>query len=278
MPIDLTIAQAVVTADPTGPGVIARSDSFPPAWDDTVTAIVTRFGARPAGVRVLAALFAAPFGRGHVAVVQVADLPRSESLGFRFLVLNRRLYEAIGDPFAVADRFPPDWSNRGPLADLHWPPEPNPPRTIDHVAGVLKAGDSPFLLGATQCLLDGGRVVLKRDGPDDAAVRAVWQLLPTRSRLEVWPATFAFDLGLGFHLAVMPNPPAPLPPGHLGEEQAKDYPEGRYELALQTAADHGDQAAFDRLLARRSSGDTLKLALVMLAAAVIGTLLMKVVM
>jgi hypothetical protein len=53
------------------------------------------------------------------------------------------------------------------------------------------------------------------------------------------------------------------------EEQAGDYPEGRFELALQTAAEAGDQRELDRLFARRSQAETLRLALYLLAAAVV---------
>jgi hypothetical protein len=51
----------------------------------------------------------------------------------------------------------------------------------------------------------------------------------------------------------------------LGEEQVRDYPEGRYEYNLQHAAEMGDQAELDRLFARRSSRETLRLALVIFA-------------
>ena len=113
---DLAIAQAVVVADAAGPKVLARSDDFPFAWEEAARTAVVRFGRRPPGVACPAALFACPVGRTHVAVVQVADLPGpGHPLGFRFLVLARKLYEALGDPFAVADRFPPDWSARGTL-------------------------------------------------------------------------------------------------------------------------------------------------------------------
>lgn len=276
--MNFTIAQVIVVTDRSGPIVVAQSDGFPLTWEEEALKVVARYGERLPGVRVPSALFAVPFLRGQVAVVQVADVPGSgDPLRFRFLILSRPLYEAIGDPFAISDSFPPNGSVRGSLPILHWEPDPIPPRTIEQVAQVLKDGDCAFLLGATQGLLDGVRVVLKRDAPDDAVIRSIWQLLPTRSRLEVWPATFAFDQSLGFTLVVMPNPPVPLAPGYINEEQAKDYPEGRYELALQTAADHGDQAALDRLLARRSSRDTLKLALILLAIAVVGTVVTKLV-
>ncbi len=274
MPLDLTLAQAVVFSDSSGPAVAAVSDPFPDALNAAVLDVATRFGARPPGVSVPAAVFATPLLRSHVAVVQLADRP-GNTLGFRFLVLPRRLYEAIGDPFLIADRFRPDWSARGPLPPLSWPPDPLPPRTVAEVAAVLKDGDGPFLLGATQGMLDGVRVVLVRPAPDDSIARSLWKLLPTRSRGELWPATFAFNRELGFHLAVLPAVPAPLPPGTVNEEQAKDYPQGRYELALQIAAEDGDQRELDRLFARRTSRDTLRLAVLILVGAMLAAVASK---
>jgi hypothetical protein len=52
--------------------------------------------------------------------------------------------------------------------------------------------------------------------------------------------------------------------GYLTEEQAGDYPQGRYELNLQIAAEAGDQAQLDALFARRNSNETLRLALILL--------------
>ena len=114
--IDLSVAEAVIIAEATGPKVLAKSDDFSFAWEEAARTAVVRFGRRPAGVRCPAAVFAVPVGRTHVAVVQVADQPAPEGveppLGFRFLILARRLYEALGDPFAIAERYPPNWSAR----------------------------------------------------------------------------------------------------------------------------------------------------------------------
>ena len=66
----------------------------------------------------------------------------------------------------------------------------------------------------------------------------------------------------------MPADPVPWPAGHLTADQCRDYPEGRYELALQIAVEAGDQVELDRLFARRTSAETLRLALYMLGAAV----------
>jgi len=110
--------------------------------------------------------------------------------------------------------------------------------------------------------------MLKRDSPDDVVLRAIWQLLPTRTRCDLWPATFAFSNALGFHVVALPEVPEKLPLGYLSEEQVKDYPEGRYELALQAASEGGNQADLDRLLARASSRDMLRLATMMVLGAI----------
>ena len=59
-------------------------------------------------------------------VGQVADLPPA-ALGFRFLIFHRRTYP--GDPFVVADRFPPNWNASGDLDPLDWPADRGPSTT-----------------------------------------------------------------------------------------------------------------------------------------------------
>jgi hypothetical protein len=54
-------------------------------------------------------------------------------------------------------------------------------------------------------------------------------------------------------------------PDYVREGQAGEYPDGRYELALQTAVESSDQAALERLLTRRSRNETLWVALGLLA-------------
>lgn len=258
------------------PSVAAKSAGVAFAAEEAALRVAVKFGPRPAGVRCPAAVFAVPLDSARVAVVQVADVPGpGDPLAFRFLVLGRPLYDALGDPFAIADRFPPDWAALGQLGDLAWPPAPLPPRTVADVRDTLKTGDSPLLLGATQALLDGSRLLLVRAEPASDSVRGVWQLLPDRSRIDLWPATFAFAADLGFHVVVLPAPPTEWPVGYLTEEQTRDYPEGRYELAVQIAAESGDQAALDALFARRSSRDTLRLAAFMVAFAFAAAIVLK---
>jgi hypothetical protein len=218
--------------------------------------------------------FACPFGTGSVAVVQVADRPDG-SLGFRFLVLARELYQHLGDPFAIADRYPPDWNATGTLPGLVWPLEPLPKRTIEQIQTILKTGDSPLLLGAAQSLVDGGRVLVKRPAPDEIFLRGLWQLLPDRVRCDLWPASFAFADELGFHAAAMPELP-PDPDGlRYTEDGLRDYPQSRYELNLQIAVEDGDQRALDALFARRTSSETIRLGLYIIAGAVVVAALFK---
>jgi hypothetical protein len=262
---DLTIAQAVLTADVRGVRVVARSDEFDPAEAERIAVL---FGQRPAGVVCPAAHFACPFGRSHVAVVQVVDQPDG-SLGFRFLVLARDLYRHLGDPFAVADRYPPDWPARGSLPTLAWPPEVLPKRTVGQIQNVLKTGDSSLLLGSAQALVDGGRVVLRRDAPAEDFLRGLWQLLPDRNRAELWPASFAFSDELGFHAVALPVlPPDPAGLRHT-EDGLRDYPQSPYELSLQVAVEAGDQRELDRLFARRTSGDTIRIGLTIICLALV---------
>lgn len=278
MALDQSIAQAIVIVDGNGPTVAARSADFPFAWEEAALTATVRFGPRPAGMACPEAIFAVPVGRTHVAVVTAADLRPGEAdtpLGFRFLVLGRALYEVLGDPFAIAARFPPRWGERGTLDSLSWNDGALSTRNVESIAAVLKEGDSPLLLGAAQALIDGGRVIVIAPEADPKLLRGLWQLLPTRSRIDLWPATFAFSADLGFHVVVLPTAPDPWPIGYLMADQARDYPEGRYELALQTAAESGNQADLDHLFARRSTNDTLRLAAYLLAFAVFAAVIGK---
>lgn len=261
---DLRIQQAVVVADLRGVRVTGHSPEFDTAEAERIAVL---FGQRRPGVKCPLAHFACPFGRRHVAVVRVEDRPGTgDPLGFRFLVLARELYEHLGDPFAISDRYPPDWSAVGYLAELAWPPEPLPERTLEQLDAVLRSGEGPLLLGGTQAIVDGNRILLKRDSPDEALARGLWQLLPTRTRADRWPASFAFSDELGFHLAAGPAfSPGNREPKPLTEEAVKDYPQGSYELNLQIAVEGGDREGVRRLLARRTADDTIRLGLYIIA-------------
>jgi hypothetical protein len=268
---DLKIEHAIVTADARGVRVVARSDGFD---DPEGERIAVLFGPRPVDVRCPDAVFACPFGKKHVAVVRVADQPDG-SLGFRFLVLTRELYRHLGDPFAITDQFSAEWSAKGPLPVLEWPPEPLPPRRVESLQEILKGGDTSLLLGSTQVLVDGGRVVLKRDEPQGDLIRGLWQLLPTKTRCELWPASFALSDELRFDAVAMPDPPSDPSGIRHSEDGLRDYPQGRYELNLQIAVEAGDQRELDRLLARRTSDETIRIGLTIIAVALLVAVVFK---
>lgn len=269
---DLRIQQAVLMADARGVRILAQTEDFDAPEAERIAVL---FGPRPEGVMCPRAHFACPFGKKHVAVVRVEDRPNAY-LGFRFLVLARELYKYLGDPFAIADRYPPDWNATGRLADLQWPQELLPERTLEQLDAILKHGDGSLLLGSTQALVDGNRVLLKRTEPAEQFIRELWQLLPTRTRCDLWPATFAFSDELGFHAAVGPTLPTPR---HglqvLVEDAIRDYPQSSYELNLQIAIESGDRKALRKLLARRTADDTLRLGLYMLAFALVVAVVLK---
>ena len=269
---DLRIQQAIALADVRGVRVVAQTDEFDAAEAERIAVL---FGARPPGVACALAHFACPFGRKHVAVVRVEDRP-GDHLGFRVLVLARDLYRHLGDPFAISDRYPVNWLATGTLPNLAWPHEVLPERTLEQLDAVLRDGDGPLLLGGVQAVVDGNRVLVKRDAPDEALARGLWQLLPDRTRVDRWPASFAFSDELGFHLAVMPKvPEVAHEPKPLTEEAVKDYPPSSYELNLQIAIESRDRAALRRLLARRTPDDTIRLGLYMIAFALVAVLIFR---
>jgi hypothetical protein len=281
-----------------GPGgyrFLARSPGFLDDWLPGAERLCTAFGDRPAGVSCPGCVFARPLGKGHVAVVQAADqgsddTGRPGALGFYLLVLPRPAYVALGgDPFAIADRFPPPWQARGDLRPLAWTEGPLPRRTVDQVRQVLQRpggdslvadaevprGGSQVLLGGCQALVDGSRLVFERPAPDTELLRALWTLLPNSTRANRWPASFAFGNTLHFDIVVVPRLRVEDYPGYKTEQEAADYPESRFELALQTAAEANNQHDLDALFARRSPSETFRLLVVLLVVLVVMTLLIR---
>src|SRR5438445_2570236 len=120
----------------TGPDefrLLARSPAFADKWLARAEDICRLFGSRPQGVRCPGCVFAVPFERNSIAVAQVADqtdIP--ERLCFRLLVISLDLYaHRIGDPFQVAERFPPPWQTRAELPGLIWPDVPPAARSVE---------------------------------------------------------------------------------------------------------------------------------------------------
>ena len=299
---DIVIEQALFRREHEQPPVLlARSPGFTDDWRKGAERLIEGFGQRTGGVTCPLAVFAQPLDVQHVVVVRAADQEAGASgwpaLAFHVLVCARADYENYsGDPFTLAARATLAWTSRGELPALVWPAEPLPARSVAQVQAVLKrvkAGalrededpevqvertvensESPALLGGTQVLVDGGKLVFIRTGPDQALVEGLWTLLPHSLRAKIWPATFAFTNDLGFDAVVVPRIGEASWEGYTTEEQAANYPAGSYELALQTAAEAGDQRDLDAVFRRRTSSETLRLAwhmLIVMAILVIGS-------
>jgi hypothetical protein len=253
--IDRRIEQAVVI----GTQCVARSPGF--AYDLVAAAeqLPGKYGDLPRGER---ALFVQPLG-SSIGVVQV------EGRQFHVLVLSPKLYRALHDPFRIAAEYPPVYAAHGDLPSLQWTSGTPPARTLVDVQTVLQSDDSATLLGAAQALVDGGRVAFARPNPDAETLRRIWSLLPDSVRGESTMATFAPNNALGFDLVMTPHIEGADFAGYLTEEQAGDYPEGRYELALQLAAETNDADAIDRLFARRSMSQAVRLALTLLITTIV---------
>jgi hypothetical protein len=260
---DLTIEQALAEAGV----VVARSPGFATEWDAEFLRLSAAFGRPPEGEYLTKCVFARPLARGKVAIVAAAVEGHPPVLRFHCLVLPATLYAAHGDPFVISDRLPPPWGERVALPTLAWLDEEPSPRSVDQVRRVLQDDDGPTLLGAAQAIVDGGRVVFERPFPAPDLMHRLWTLLPDSTRAEVWPASYAFGPALDVQALVVSKADPAEFAGYLTEAAAGDYPEGKYELNLQIAAEAGDQAGLDRVLARRSSRQTLWLAMLLLIGA-----------
>jgi hypothetical protein len=233
---------------------LARSPGFRDDWMAEAERLCVGFGERPVGVACPGCVFARPFGRHHVAIVQAADqgadaTGQLSALGFYLLILPRSLYgELGGDPFYMAEHFPPPWQARGELPSLTWSAGPPPARTAAMLQKVLNVPYSATLLGGSQILLDGGRLVFERTAPDAAILRSLWALLPTQERAKLWPASFTFSNVHQFDAVVTSRATDAEYQHYITEEKAGDYPEGRYECNLQSAIETGDQEEIDGLL------------------------------
>lgn len=254
--------------------LLARSPGFLDDWLSASERLCIGFGVaqagsfcyRPAGVSCPPFLFAQPLGKHHVAVVQASDFRVGEvALRFHIYVIKRADYlNWLIDPFLVADYFPFPPDSPRELGAISWRSESPPMRTVPDIQRILKRAEGPALLGAAQALVDGGRVVFERPDPESTLIRDLWTLLPTRTRSELWPASFAFGNDLGFHALVVPQATGDTFHNYVTEDQAASYPEGGYELNLQIAAENGNQGELNELFARRSRAQTWRLGLILL--------------
>jgi hypothetical protein len=291
---EISIEQAILEETEAGAYQIrSRSPQFADDWVGGCEKLCRSFGRPPEGTPCPPAMFAQPLGRGLVAVVQVAPTMNGHAgrLMFHVSVLKADEYAGLGgDPFSVAERCTPAWDNQGTVDPVTMPRVPFPRRTVQDVQSVLKRSDGPNLLGGSQVLLDGGRITFERAVPDPKVLRDLWTLLPTRSRAEMWPATFAFSNVLRFHTVVIPpglrsSSPQEFP-HYMTEEEAGDYPteveptflvKPSYEYRLQRAAEADDQDGLDRLFERRSRIDMWKLGLLILVGMMLLPLLVRLV-
>jgi hypothetical protein len=260
---DLTLEQALAE---TGPAVVARSPGFAAEWEPEFLRLCAAFGNPPAGEFLPTCVFARPLTRGWVAIVQAAAEGQPPVMRFHCLAVPSNLYATVGDPFLIAERFAPPWGEKVTLPTLAWMDDA-PARTVGQIQRVLQEDDGPTLLGAAQALVDGGRVVFERPFPAPDLLRRLWMLLPDSTRAEAWPASYAFGPELDLQAIVVSKADPAAFSGYVTEAQAADYPEGRYELNLQIAAEAGDQSALNRLLNRRSSRQTVWMAVMLLIAA-----------
>lgn len=186
----------------------------------------------------------------------------------RVLVVPGPLYRLIHDPFRLTREFPPEFTPNSRLAELPWIHGRPAPRELSAVQKVLREGDGPTLLGAAQALVDGGRIAFQRSQPDPDLFEQIWMLLPDSVRGELSFATFTRNNALQFDLLATPIVNPDDHPRYLTERHAGDYPEGRYELALQMAVESEDEGRMRELFARRSGSQAMRLAWTMLLAAI----------
>src|SRR5207253_986048 len=102
-------------------------------------------------------------------------------------------------------------------------------------------------------------LVFERARPDPDLVEGLWMLLPQSTRARLWPTRFALSSARGFDVLVVPRLHAMDFEDYTSEDQAAEYPAGHYEIALQVAAESGNQRDLHALLNRRSSRETMKL-------------------
>jgi hypothetical protein len=255
---------------------LAASPGFAEEWKGLLEPRCLAQSPRPESARGQEAIIVLSLPPQLVAIGRVIEIGESIGVvGFHWLVLHQSEYRAMGgDPFALADACPASWDSRGalPLAAL---PSPATRRTAEEVCRVLQREDGPMLLGAVQAIVDGGRLAWVREQPAPDLLRALWALLPWSTRAELRPASFAVAEGSRFDVVVVPRAATgQFDKCYLSEEQADNYPEGRYELGVQQAAEAGDEASLDALFARRSRRETWRLGLWIAGAMVVLVMLM----
>ncbi len=264
---------------------LAHSPGFIEDWYPPLEEILNAFGAPPDGITCAQTVFVQKLPPDHIVVVRASSRPGG--FGFHTFVLLQEKYQVfLGNPFALTEKFPADWGAHGTLPSQSWEAKPMPGPTVEEVRKVLQRikptplvedvpgedqmqensseePESPALLGGAQVLVDGGKLVFERSTPDYTLIEALWTLLPRVLRGELLPASYAFNQKLAFDVLVVPKLENRLE-GFTTEEQAANYPEGKYELNLQIAAESGNQEDLNALFERRSWRETWRMAMTIL--------------
>lgn len=223
--------------------------------------------------------FNADFGKNYLAVFQVQDRPiagtdRKRRL-FRCLLIGRNHYLQVGQPQQLQSRFPLDWAAHGELPEEIESKHRFQKLSVEEAHEILHRGNVPMILGVVQALVDGSRIILQHEENVLDFIGTLWHFLPFSNRMELRYCSLTTSLNQRHHLVALQELPKPTPLGYINAEQASDYPEGRYERSLQIAIESRDQAEWERLLVRRSSVETLNLALSILGAGIALALINK---
>ncbi|HEV8060494.1 MAG TPA: hypothetical protein VGP68_11500 [Gemmataceae bacterium] len=244
------------------------SPAFETGWHTRAVAVCAAFSADPPSNNLPATLFVQRLDRNHLMIVRTQAEAKA-SVGpsrFHLLIVSQRDYAALQcDPFAIADQVAPNWTAAHELPDFEWQGPTPPRRSIADVQQVLKGQNGPELLGGCQALIDGSQLLFLRSEPDSKVVRNIWMLLPYSNRQELMPSTFAWNNKLRFDIVVTTGDRTGNFAGYMTEVQAGGYPEGRYELSLQTAAEAEDQESLEVLWSRRSRREVWRLGFLLVA-------------
>lgn len=287
---------------------------------DQTTAKSDYFGVElPYGVEEYARQFASSFGHfeSHQKSVVVTknkthtfvglittttnttgELSTNQKTVFRWVLIPEKEYWQI-DPFSLAatiEKADLRASTVGCQVNL-----PAVPRLVSEIADLLKNNDSPLILGATQYLLDGGKILLPMEEATENIIQQVWMILPDRSRSEFTFATLIpkkeslHNLALDCSLLAtrsdanhgniselegdkISNPLSKqnkhFDVSLIKAEQLRTYPNGRFEQELLLAAENGDQVTVNKLMQRKTGNEMLRFSIYLLVI-IVGVILVS---
>ena len=262
----MTFSTMTLIRDSAGVRLTARGDGISLATEEHALKIAVAFGQGPG--EVASVLVVDDYDKRSRLVGSVRSVAAG-TLSIRIAAVPINEYPFV-DPFRLAEELTKQAEKAG---SIEYEPTPPERREVSRAAEILKAGDSPLILGAVQVLLDGGRFAVPVVEAGKDFIRHVRHLMPYRSLDEMTFATLAFTAELPVDAMVVPE--AVSVPGLFVAEALRCYPNGRYEQAMLLACEQGDQAEFDRLLCRKTGTDTLKLAMGIVLFALLVTLIMK---